>query len=135
MYLLLFNYDVIMMFIVSILSLSIFRLVWYVNRFLRTLKCYVRNKARPEGSIAEAYINNECLTFCSMYLSGVETKFNREERNYDGGQEQQPGRLSVFSQNVRPLGSTVYTTLTLTDLAKAHWYILNNCNEIVLYLK
>ncbi|KAK9267622.1 hypothetical protein L1049_010053 [Liquidambar formosana] len=96
-----------------------YRWMYPIERFLRTLKCYVRNKARPKGSIAEAYINNECLTFCSMYLSGVETRFNREERNYDGGQEQQPGELSVFSQNVRPLGSTVYSTLTLTDLAKA----------------
>ena len=46
-------------------------------RYLGSLKAYVKNKARPEGSIAEGYIVNECLTFYSMYLHGIETKFNR----------------------------------------------------------
>ena len=53
----------------------------FINRFLGKLKPYVQNKARPEGCIAEAYTFTECLTFCFMYLSGIETKFNREERN------------------------------------------------------
>ncbi|KAL9668754.1 hypothetical protein QQ045_006294 [Rhodiola kirilowii] len=52
-------------------------------RYLRNLKSYVNNKAKPEGSIAEGYVAEECLTFCSRYLSGVETHFNREERNFD----------------------------------------------------
>ena len=43
----------------------------------------MRNKARPEGSIAKAYSVNEALTFCLMYLSGIETRFNRGERNED----------------------------------------------------
>ena len=51
---------------------------------MRTLKEYVRNKAQPEGSIAEAYLIDECLTFCSRYLHGVDTKFNQVGRNYEG---------------------------------------------------
>lgn len=39
-----------------------------------TLKSYVRNRACPEGSIAEAYIANECLTFCSQYLEGGDSR-------------------------------------------------------------
>ncbi|XP_040994337.1 uncharacterized protein LOC121240879 [Juglans microcarpa x Juglans regia] len=42
---------------------------WFLERFKR----YVKNKTRPEGSIAEAYIHVECLTFCSMYLDDIET--------------------------------------------------------------
>ncbi|KAG9457976.1 hypothetical protein H6P81_002484 [Aristolochia fimbriata] len=61
-----------------------YRWMYPVERFLRKLKISVRNKARPEGSIAEAYIDNETLTYCSMYIDGVETKFNRADRNYDG---------------------------------------------------
>ena len=38
----------------------------------------MKNKARPEGSIAEAYIVNKSMTFCSMYLRNIETKFNRD---------------------------------------------------------
>ena len=43
----------------------------FVLRNLYTLKKYVRNKARPKGSIAKAYTVNEALIFCSMYLSGI----------------------------------------------------------------
>ncbi|KAL9451265.1 hypothetical protein AB3S75_012925 [Citrus x aurantiifolia] len=35
----------------------------FLERFLHELKRYVRNKARPEGSIAEGYLVDECLTF------------------------------------------------------------------------
>ena len=41
------------------------------------MKSYVRNKAQLEGSIAKGYISEECLTFCSRYLDGIETRFNR----------------------------------------------------------
>ena len=37
----------------------------------------MRNKSHPKGSIAE-----ECATFYTRYLHEVETKQNREERNY-----------------------------------------------------
>ena len=47
--------------------------------FLGILNKYVRNHARPEGSIAKANIVNEALTFCLIYLSDIETKFNRLE--------------------------------------------------------
>ena len=46
-------------------------------------KDYVRNRAYPEGSIAEAYIADECLTFCSRYLQGVETIFSRPQWHND----------------------------------------------------
>ena len=39
-----------------------------VERRLGYLKSTVRNKARPEGSIAEGYIVDECLIFCSRFL-------------------------------------------------------------------
>ena len=34
-----------------------YRWMYPVERYLRTLKGYVRNKACPEGSIAEGYIS------------------------------------------------------------------------------
>ncbi|XP_028068682.1 uncharacterized protein LOC114271251 [Camellia sinensis] len=43
-----------------------YRWMYPIERFLRALKKFVTNRARPEGSIAEAYIVNECITFCSM---------------------------------------------------------------------
>jgi hypothetical protein len=52
-----------------------------IERWLYTLKHYVRNRSRPKGSITEAYVANEYLTFCSKYMDDVDTKFNREPRN------------------------------------------------------
>ena len=60
-----------------------FRWMYPIERSMGVYKQYVRNRACPEGSIAEAYVVNEALTFCSMYLRGVETRFNRLERNDD----------------------------------------------------
>ncbi|KAA0035027.1 hypothetical protein E5676_scaffold155G00610 [Cucumis melo var. makuwa] len=57
--------------------------IYPIERSLRTLKQYVRNKARLEGSITEAYVMNESSTFCSRYLRGIETRFTRDERNDD----------------------------------------------------
>ncbi|XP_019255175.1 PREDICTED: uncharacterized protein LOC109233766 [Nicotiana attenuata] len=38
-----------------------YRWMYPIERYLGTLKSYVRNRACPEGSIAEAYIANECM--------------------------------------------------------------------------
>ena len=44
---------------------------------------YVHNKARLKGSIVEAYIDTECVIFCSIYLNDIERRFNRTDRNTD----------------------------------------------------
>ncbi|XP_028125331.1 uncharacterized protein LOC114322251 [Camellia sinensis] len=46
-----------------------YRWMYAFERYMHILKGYVRNKARPEGSFAEGYIDNEALTFCSMYFN------------------------------------------------------------------
>ena len=53
------------------------------ERFMKTLKEYVCSRARPKGSIAKGYVVNKALTFCFKYLKGVETRFNRPERNLE----------------------------------------------------
>lgn len=72
---------------------------------MRTLKDYVRNKAHPEGSIAEGYLIDECLTFCSRYLHGVDTKFNQVERNFEGVNLRSNNKegLSILKNVGRPI--------------------------------
>ena len=108
---------------------------FFVIRYLGTLKKYVRNKARPEGSIVEVYTVNEALTFCSMYLSGIETHFNRGERNEDRFENQAQGCISIFSQQARSFGSRQHLQYSKEELDKAHWYIMNNCHELRPYLE
>ena len=96
------------------------------------LKQSVRNKAHPEGSIVEAYIAKECLSFCSMYLHNIETKFNRDERNYD---IQNDGGLSIFSQKCRPFGATTYVELSNEEFNTIQWFVLKNCEEVEPYFE
>ncbi|KAH7833673.1 hypothetical protein Vadar_008628 [Vaccinium darrowii] len=46
--------------------------MYQFERFMKVLKGYVRNHNRPEGCIAESYIVEEALEFCTEYLSGVD---------------------------------------------------------------
>ncbi|XP_068339217.1 uncharacterized protein [Pyrus communis] len=92
-----------------------YRWMYPIEQYLQTLKRYVRNKGRPEGSIAEAYLVDECLSFCSMYLTDVESRRTRKGRNEDG-----IGR-GVSGENVE---------LDLNVLDQCHRYILNNCDKV-----
>ena len=104
-------------------------------RALGNLKKYVKNKSRPEGSIAEGYIINEALTYCPMYLRGIETRFNRPERNPDYVQDQSSSSVSVFRQLARPFGRKKSIFLTQKERDKVHWYILNNCPDVQPYME
>jgi hypothetical protein len=47
-----------------------------IERYLHTLKGYVRNRAHPQGSIIEGYILEGCMTFCSRFLEDIEMKLD-----------------------------------------------------------
>lgn len=105
----------------------------HICRALGDYKQYVKNKARPEGSIAEAVIINEAITFCSMYMQNIETHFNRRPRNYDGDASNSQ-EITVFRQNYRPFGAVGVKLLTRQEVQRAHWFILSNCDEVQPYL-
>jgi len=96
-----------------------------------TLKGNVRNRARPEGSIAEAYIANEALTFCSRYMEDVVTRFNRDDDKLEGASD---GDLSIFQHGVKLLGANRQIYLEDKEFDKLCWYVLNNCDEVEPYL-
>ncbi|KAH0775077.1 hypothetical protein KY290_012214 [Solanum tuberosum] len=98
------------------------------NKDAPSQKRYVRNNARLEGSIAEGCIIDECLTFCSMYLTNIETRFNREDRNADGSSNKEEHVLDIFSESVRPFNGD-YDAIPKKDFDMAQWYVLNSCEE------
>ena len=53
------------------------------ERYLKKLKDYVRNTAKPEGSISRGCVVDEALIFFSRYFDDVETRFNQPNRNDD----------------------------------------------------
>ncbi|XP_060969611.1 uncharacterized protein LOC133036865 [Cannabis sativa] len=85
--------------------------------YMKKLKNYVGNKARPEGSIAEGYVADEAVTFCSMYFKGCETRFNRLDRNEDAPSVSR--YLSIFYSQSRPLTSGIIKPLDRIGREKA----------------
>jgi hypothetical protein len=43
-----------------------------MERYMKTLKTYVHNMVRPEWSMDEGYIRDECLGFITKYLQRFE---------------------------------------------------------------
>ncbi|GLU06513.1 hypothetical protein SLE2022_235410 [Rubroshorea leprosula] len=128
-----------------------YRWMYPIERFLLTLKNYVSNKAHPEGSIAEAYLSNECLTFCSGYLEGVETRFNRPLRN--DNEDDREHSNEVEENLITPLGQPLGRAqipmavnlkkrkrvrkikLDSQSLLQAHRYILFNTHEVTPFIE
>ena len=105
-----------------------------VERRLFTLKRFVRNMARPEGSIAEAYVAAECMNICSRYFDDdVETRHNREGRNRERV-VMGSGHMEVFNHRVDLLGACKLTYLQ-RDHDKMVWYVLYNCPEVHPYIE
>jgi hypothetical protein len=94
----------------------------------------VRNRSKPEGSIAEGYLAEECVSFCSLYLSSdVDTIHNKTGRNFDDGGYEDV--LPIFCMAGRPIGGPKVEILDFDILAKAHSYVLFNCDEVDAFRK
>lgn len=99
------------------------------------LKSYVRNRSRPEGSIAEGYLAEECLTFCSLYLADyIETRFNQSTRNEDTIIDS-TFALDVFTASGHALGKAIATKFDAETLKNAHQYVLFNCHQLQSYIE
>ncbi|KAK5825816.1 hypothetical protein PVK06_020684 [Gossypium arboreum] len=93
-----------------------------VFRFLSKLKSYCRNKRYPEGSIAEGYLAEECMTFCSRYLD-VETRLNRPSRN---ARLNDPNldKTYLFQSYGEPIDKAEIVELDDRSWIQAHRYVL-----------
>jgi hypothetical protein len=80
----------------------------YVSRRKKAMhiEAFSGNQARPEGSIARAYVGNEALTFCSRYFvaDDVATRFNQVGRNRENADLCVDG-TSCLDHNVQILGA------------------------------
>ncbi|KMZ67078.1 hypothetical protein ZOSMA_27G01320 [Zostera marina] len=93
-----------------------YRWMYPIERYLLTWKKYVRTRRHPEGSIAEKYLADESMTFCSRFLHNVETKSNRTERYIDGY-----------------YGASTHTSLTKLEHGQVHRYIIFNLDIIEIF--
>ncbi|BBH05416.1 hypothetical protein Prudu_016788, partial [Prunus dulcis] len=96
-----------------------YRWMYPIERLIGELKKSVRNRAKPKGSIIEAWVQYESLTFCGMYLKDVEMASNRPQCNNERTTLWRSWTGESFSRN---------------DMEVLHWFVLNNCDEIMTYL-
>jgi hypothetical protein len=81
------------------------RWMYPIERYMKSLKDYVRTKARPEGSMAEGDVMDETLGFCTEYMSrfsGIRRRVwdEKEEPVFDDEPEG-GGVKRVLSNSVR----------------------------------
>ncbi|RDY09675.1 hypothetical protein CR513_05926, partial [Mucuna pruriens] len=101
-----------------------YRWMYPFERFLHSLKNKVKNKARVDASICEAYLLEETST-------------TRIPHNVDSGEgSSSTPPISIFNYLRRPGGKVITYFLDHVDLedATAHLYILLNCEHVEPYL-
>ncbi|GJS20891.1 transposon-like protein [Tanacetum coccineum] len=101
-------------------------------QYLYHLKKKVKNKARVESSICEAYIMEEISNFCTHYFkSHVQTNSRKVGQNDDGGSVNMKGTsLYVFNYRGRPSGTCKRRYLDDDEYDVATFYVLHKCEEI-----
>jgi hypothetical protein len=98
-----------------------YRWMYPVERYLRTIKGYVRNKSHPEGSIAEGHITEECMTFCSECFKDMQT---RPERHESAIVPEPPSGLSVFGDLDYSRKGYSFEVLDDSEMLRIRHYIL-----------
>jgi hypothetical protein len=97
------------------------RWMYPCERYLGTLKTFVRNKAQPEASMAKGYVAEEALGFCTEYLNLQQYT----KRHIWEAEEEESQRASVVEG-----GGRVYN-ISEAELERAHTYVIEHhgCTE------
>lgn len=94
-----------------------FRWMYPFERYMKTLKGYVRNRNHPEGCIAESYIAEEAVEFLAEHMVDEHTVGLPSSRNFD------------LSETSRPLSGATMISPNEKELQLAHLCVLQNMDE------
>lgn len=94
---------------------------------MKVLKGHVRNRARPEGYIAECYLADECVQFCGRYISQAANVGLKHASNEDLVFKNIVAGHPPSAREVKIITSDLY------DIACR--YILSNGSEVEVYIK
>ncbi|KAL6276691.1 hypothetical protein ACE6H2_020292 [Prunus campanulata] len=87
---------------------------------MKVLNGYVQNRTHPEGCIAERYIAEEAVEFCTEHLSDISTI---------GVPSSQKIGVS------KPLSGCTVSVVDRDLLNQAHLYVLENTEEVLPYIE
>jgi hypothetical protein len=93
------------------------------ERFMGVLKKYVRNRARPEGSISKGYGTEEVIEFCVDFLPDLKP-IGVPESRYEG-------RLTGKGT----LGRKATVCMDGHSFTQAHYTVLHNTTMVALYIE
>ena len=95
--------------------------------YMKILKGYVQNQARPEGCIAERYSAEECMKYCSRYIKDALQIGERKNRN--------EVEQNDFILEGRPISKGKPMTVDAKVINAAHRYVLFNTEEVEPYIE
>ncbi|KAA0059821.1 transposase [Cucumis melo var. makuwa] len=102
------------------------RWMYHFERFMKVIKNSVRNRYRSEGCIAESYLIEEAIEFCSDFLSGVDPVGLGTRKSQD----------HLDTSNIgRPLSMGVPFKPEQELLRQAHRYVLENTIDVQPYME
>src|SRR5215217_9093013 len=102
---------------IYILGLVFLHNMFPFERFMGILKKYVRNRARPEGSISKGYGTEEVIEFCVDFipdLKSIGVPESRHEGRLSG--KGTLGRKSMICRDVISFTQAHYTVLQSSTL-------------------
>ncbi|KAA0032240.1 transposase [Cucumis melo var. makuwa] len=100
------------------------RWMYPFERFMKVIENSVRNRYRPEGCIAESYLIEEAIEFCSDFLSEVDPVGLGTHKSQD----------HLDTSNIgRPLSMGVPFKPEQELLRQAHRYVLENTIDVQPY--
>ena len=94
---------------------------------MKTFKEYVRNRARPEGCIAESYLADECVIFCNEFINSTVELNTKKGRNEEWAND-------VILEG-RPISGKKDITITDEWLEIAHRYVLLNTSIVEPFIE
>ncbi|KAL5539689.1 hypothetical protein UlMin_042237 [Ulmus minor] len=94
------------------------RWMYSMERYMKILKGYVRNRHRPEGCIIECYIAEEAVEFCSEYLANARTI----------------GVPKGIEERIESRSGFKVIPIDYKTLCEAHYYVLQNTTVVDPYM-
>jgi hypothetical protein len=111
-----------------------YRWMYHIERALRYLKPMVGNRARVEGSIAEAFILKEVAYFLSVYFV-EEHNVNAPTTRYNVDEEPPCSDLSIFASRGTTVGSSTSYYPTSKERMATLLYMYANIDGMDKYFE
>lgn len=112
-----------------------FRWMYSQERELKKLRATVRNKARVEGCIAEAYAIKEITNFSTKYFAYRNNVHAPTSRRYHPREAVIQSELQIFQWEGQAVGSSSYHHVTYEEWNSALLYMYSNMVEVEKYFE